>query len=70
MTQILTQLYRDANELELAMGTRLTGAAWDAIVLFVLDLKPGDFIPFAQTVAAETPGYCWRTYWSELYGRT
>lgn len=55
MTQILTQLYRDATELELAMGPRLTGAAWDAIVLFVLDLEPGDFIPFAQTVAADTP---------------
>ena len=52
MTQILTQLYRDATELELAIGPRLAGTDWDTVVLFVLDLEPGDFIPFAQTVSA------------------
>ena len=55
MIQILTQLYRDATELELAMGPRLAGDDWDAVVLFILDLEPGDFIPFAQIVALDTP---------------
>ncbi|MFO1432106.1 MAG: hypothetical protein U1F76_18510 [Candidatus Competibacteraceae bacterium] len=55
MTQILTQLYRDATELELAIGPRLTGGDWDAVVLFVLNLEPGDFIPVAQMVTSDTP---------------
>jgi hypothetical protein len=55
MTQILTQLCRDATELQFAVGSRLASADCDAVVLFVLGLEPADFIPFAQTVAPDTP---------------
>ena len=55
MTQILTQLCRDATELQFAVGSRLASADCDAVVLFILDLESADFIPFAQTVAPNTP---------------